>query len=71
MSELENNKNEVTESSKKTRIKSAAPVTSAKPVNDKDHRILNDYKNGVNMNLICARYMVHKQYVESLVERYG
>ena len=30
--------------------------------------ILNDAKNGVEMNLICGRYMVHRTYVEKLVE---
>ena len=69
MNESENQKNEATESSRK-RIKKAKPITSVKPLNDKDHKILNDYKNGVVMNIICARYMVHRTYVESLVEKY-
>jgi len=73
MSELENKKNDSTESSKKKRVKktTAKPVTQAKPVDGKDHMILNDAKNGVQMNLICARYMVHRTYVEQLVEKYG
>jgi len=70
MNNEENNKNEPTVSSKRQRIKRTTSITSQKPLNDKDHRILNDYKNGVDMNIICARYMVHKTYVESLVEKY-
>jgi len=86
MNELENQKNEATdlnssvggnnEEAKKAitkerkRIKKASSITSVKPLNDKDHKILNDYKNGVVMNIICARYMVHRTYVESLVEKY-
>ena len=69
MNESEKQKNEATESSKK-RIKKSKPITSVKPLDSKDHNILNDYKNGVVMNIICARYMVHRTYVESLVEKY-
>ena len=73
MSELENNKNEVTESSKKKRVQktTASPITSKKPLDKKDHMILNDVKNGVVMNLICARYMVNREYVDKLVKKYG
>jgi len=56
---------------KKKRIKKTTPITSAKPVLGKDNNILNDYKNGVNMDIICARYMVHRAHVERLVEKYG
>ena len=56
---------------KKQRIETTTPITSAKPVIDKDYRILNDYKNGLDMNLICARYMVHRTYVDSLVEKHN
>lgn len=55
------------------RVKKAVgkPITSKKPLDQKDHMILNDYKNGVYMNLICGRYMVHRTYVEKLVNKYG
>ena len=49
----------------------ATKVTSAKPISEMDKRILNDVKNGRDMNLICAQFMVHRSYVETLVERYG
>ena len=49
----------------------ATKVTSAKPLSEQDKRILNDVKNGRDMNLICAQFMVHKSYVTALVERYG
>lgn len=71
MNNEENNNKTNTESSKRPRIKKAKPITSKKPLLDKDHRILSDHKNGVEMNLICARYMVHRTYVEDLVKRYG
>ena len=46
--------------------KKATKVTSASPLSPQDKRILNDVKNGRDMNLICAQYMVNKQYVEKL-----
>lgn len=46
--------------------KKAIKVTSASPLSPQDKRILNDVKNGREMNLICAQYMVNKQYVEKL-----
>ena len=49
----------------------ATKVTSASPLSPQDKRILNDVKNGRDMNLICAQFMVHKSYVTALVERYG
>ena len=49
----------------------ATKVTSASPLSPQDKSILNDVKNGRDMNLICAQFMVHKSYVTALVERYG
>ena len=82
MNELEKQKNEPTDQlgkignqnmEAKTEYKKlkATKVTSAKPLSEQDKRILNDVKNGRDMNLICAQFMVHKSYVTALVERYG
>jgi len=56
---------------KRVKKTTAKPITSKKPLDNKDHMILNDAKNGVEMNIICARFMVHRTYVEQLVEKYG
>lgn len=48
--------------------KKAIKVTSASPLSPQDKMILNDVKNGRDMNLICAQYMVNKHYVAKLVE---
>lgn len=49
----------------------ATKITSASPLSSQDKRILNDVKNNRDMNLICAQYMVHRTYVEALVNKYG
>lgn len=81
MNELENQKNNSTAElgkignqnmeAKTTYMakKKATKVTSAKPFSPQDMRILNDVKNGRDMNLICAQYMVNKHYVSALVEK--
>lgn len=83
MNELENQENKPTEElgkigslnieAKETymAIKKTKKVTSVSPLSSQDKRILNDVKNGRDMNLICAQYMCHRSYVEKLVERYG
>ena len=82
MNELEKQKNEPTDQlgkignqnmEAKTEYKKykATKVTSASPLSKADKAILNDVKNGRDMNLICAQFMVHKSYVTALVERYG
>ena len=82
MNELEKQKNEPTDQlgkignqnmEAKTEYKKlkATKVTSASPLSPQDKSILNDVKNGRDMNLICAQFMVHKSYVTALVERYG
>ena len=47
----------------------ATKVTSVSPLSKQDKMILNDMKNGRDMNLICAQHMVHRSYVEALVEK--
>ena len=54
---------------KKSVTKSTTSTKSVEPLSKQDERIINDYSNGVDMNIICARYMVHRTYVEKLITK--
>jgi len=82
MNELENQDNKPTielgkignqnmEAKEEYKKLKATKVTSTSPLSQQDKMILNDVKNGRDMNLICAQHMVNKHYVNALVERYS